>query len=364
MCSECGATYGFTDIRQGFRCAKCGGVLDVRGFERVWSPAGSGISRYSSMLALTPVKSLGEGCTPLVAMEWRGLRIYLKLEHLNPSGSFKDRGTAIAISHAYRLGIDRVVEDTSGNTGISVAMYSRALGIRACIAMPRDAPEGKKLAIRLFGGEVIEASSRAEATAIAIDLTTKHGYYYIDHLSSPLYIEGYRTIAYEVFERIGVPDAMIVPAGSCGLLIGTYRGFEDLYRLGFARRLPRVVAVQGVEVAPLYEKVYGGKPGGGSSRIADGIRVPNPPRLAEAVDIVRSSGGRVVLVDDNEIVHALRELIDMGFVVEPTSATVYAALIKVVDDLKSLGVESVLLVLTGSGLKMLDKLYGLLTSSG
>ncbi len=308
------------------------------------------------MLAIAPLKSLGEGATPLITIEKAGLRVHLKLEHLNPSGSFKDRGTVLAISHASSVGLRCVVEDTSGNTGISVAMYGTVMGLRTAIVMPRDAPEGKKRAVKLLGGEVIEAPSRGEATTIARKLVVERGCYYVDHLTSPLYIEGYRTVAYEIFEQIGVPDAVIIPAGSCGLFIGTYRGFEDLKRLGYTRRKPMMIAVQGVEVAPLYEKLYGEKPPSGSSKLADGIRVPKPPRLEEAISIIRETGGRVVLVNDEDIVSALRELITMGLIIEPTSAAAYAALTKIASELKAMGIEDVVIPLTGSGLKMLEKL--------
>ncbi len=312
------------------------------------------------MLVIAPLKSLGEGATPLITVEKAGLRIHLKLEYLNPSGSFKDRGTVLAISHASSVGLRCVVEDTSGNTGISVAMYSTVMGLQAAIVMPHDAPEGKKRAVKLLGGEVHEAPSRGEATAIAQKLVAEHRCYYVDHLSSPLYIEGYRTIAYEIFERIGVPDAVIIPTGSCGLFIGTYRGFEDLNKLGYAHRKPMMIAVQGIEVAPLYEKLYSKKPPSGSSKLADGIRVPEPPRLDEAASIIRETRGRVVLVSDEDIVSALHELLGMGLIVEPTSAAAYAALAKVADELKSVGIEDVVIPLTGSGLKMLEKLSELL----
>ncbi len=347
-------------VTSGFRCPRCGHPLDVAGFDRIWSPNGPGLSRYRSMLAIAPLKSLGEGATPLITVEKARLRVHLKLEYLNPSGSFKDRGTVLAISHASSVGVRCVVEDTSGNTGISVAMYSTTMGLQATIVMPRDAPEGKKRAVKLLGGEVLEAPSRGEATIMAQKLVAERRFYYVDHLASPLYIEGYRTIAYEIFECIGVPDAVVVPAGSCGLFIGTYRGFEDLYRLGYARRKPMMIAVQGVEVAPLYEKLYGEKPPSGTSKLTDGIRVPKPPRLEEAVSIIRETEGRVVLVSDEDIVSALRELLGMGLIVEPTSAAAYAALVKVADELRSMGIEDVVIPLTGSGLKMLEKLDELL----
>ena len=157
-----------------------------------------------------------------------------------------------------------------------------------------------------------------------------------------------------------MPDAVIAPFGSGGLFLGIARGFEKLRSLGLARKQPVMIAVQGVEVHPLYDAVRGPVVASGSSRLADGIRVPDPPLLSQGARVVRESGGRVILVNDEEITRALRGLVDRGFIVEPTSATVLAALDKIIDELRENGVRDVLLPLTGSGLKVLDELVELL----
>jgi threonine synthase len=307
------------------------------------------------MIATPPSRDLGEGGTPSMVVEWRGLEIVYKLEHLNPSGSFKDRGAATSVSHAEVLGARCVVEDSSGNAGIAVARYARAAGLRATVYVPADAPEGKKAILRLLGAEVVEAPSRSEASKMVWSRAAKGECYYVDHLSSPFFIEGLRTVAYEVYEEHGTPDAVIVPFGSGGLFLGIYHGFRDLVELGMERRVPRMYAVQGASVAPLYEAVHGRKPLG-TSRLADGIRVAEPPRLSEALEAIRSSQGDVVVVTDDEISAALRELLDLGLIVEPTSAAAQAALAKLAEKLKDEGVRRVLVPLTGSGLKMAERL--------
>ncbi|BEP16656.1 threonine synthase [Pyrofollis japonicus] len=312
------------------------------------------------MLALKPVENRGEGDTPLAVDEFLGLRVWFKLEYLNPSGSFKDRGALLATSHAILLGAGCVVEDSSGNAGLAVARRASINGLESVIVVPRDAPEGKKKAIKLMGARLVEAENRAAAAELAPRIAREKSCYYVYHLGNPLFVEGLETIAYEVYEQEGVPDAVVVPFGSGGLFLGIYNGFKKLQSLGLARRTPRMIAVQGVEVAPLYERIYGSKPANGSSRLADGIRVPNPPLLDDALKALEESRGKVVAVNDSDIVRALKTLVEKGFIVEPTSAAAVAGLEKVASTLREEGVRDVLLPLTGSGLKMLDLLSQLL----
>ena len=360
-CTRCGHEIPLDDERLLVpRCPRCGGVLEIVGEEPVWRPRGSGLARYSSMLAIKPVMYRGEGGTQLVIEEHRGLRLWFKLEYTNPSGSFKDRGSVLALSHASMLGARCVAEDSSGNAGLAVARTARIHGLEALIIVPRDAPGGKKRAIRLLGARLVEAETRAAAASLAPKLAREENCYYVYHLGNPFFLQGLETIAYEAYEQEGVPDAVIAPFGSGGLLLGIARGFEKLRSLGLARKQPVMIAVQGVDVHPLYDAVHGPIAASGSSRLADGIRVPSPPLLSQGARIVRETGGRVVLVSDEEITSALRGLVDRGFIVEPTSATVLAALDKIIDWLKERGVRDVLLPLTGSGLKVLDELVELL----
>uniref|UniRef100_A0A7C5TI71 Pyridoxal-phosphate dependent enzyme n=1 Tax=Ignisphaera aggregans TaxID=334771 RepID=A0A7C5TI71_9CREN len=356
QCNVCSNIYKFDGVVHGFRCSKCGSPLEVYGFERIWNPNGFGLYRYSSMIFLKPVKTLGEGFTPVVSMDLYGFRVYFKLEYFNPSGSFKDRGSSISLSHAYLINASCVVEDSSGNAGFSTALYSRALNIKSYIVVPSNVSYSKRLAIEVAGGEVIEASSREDASRLAQNISLDKKCYYVDHLSNPLYIEGYRTIAYEAFEQIGDIDAVVVPVGSGGLFIGIYRGFEDLYRIGLIKKMPRMIAVQGVDIAPIYEKLYLHKPSNGVALLADGIRIKSPPRIDEVVSIIIKSKGLASLVNDDEIVNSIKELRDMGFIVEPTSATVYAALKKNIEGFRKMGIESILMPLTGTGIKMLQQL--------
>ncbi len=342
-----------------YRCPRCGSPLDIE-YEWRWEPRGVGLNRYSSMLPLEPLKPLGEASTPLITREYRGLRLWFKLEYMNPSGSFKDRGSSLALSHAYMLGYRRVVEDSSGNTGLSVSLYSRAYGLRATIVVPRHAPRGKKDLIRIFGAGIIEAETRGHATQIAMELAGEENTYYVAHLWNPLYPIAYKTIAYEAYEQGFHGDAVVVPIGSGGLTLGLYHGFKDLYEHGLIDQIPLFIGVQGVSAKPVYTALYGESSVSGDSMLADGILVENPPRLMELVRVFKETGGCVVVIDNKDVVYGLKKLIEMGFLVEPTSATVIPGIEKALESIGLDYVREVLVPLTGSGLKMTDLLVKLI----
>ena len=308
--------------------------------------------RYSGFLPFEPEKYRGEGLTPLITEKTGSHRLLFKLEYLNPGGSFKDRGTALAVYYGFKMGFRKSVVDTSGNTGISVTLYSRLYGLDSVIVMPREAPEGKKRVIKQLGGLIVETEGRVGASRVVYDYISEPGTYYVAHLWSPLYIIGHATIAYEVYEDFGVPDYVIVPVGSGGLLLGLVYGFEKLREKGLISKIPRVIAVQGYSVQPVYVTVHGESLPGEPSTLADGILVPNPPRLGEIASVIKRTSGEVVLVGNSEIIRAHKILWELGFAVEPTSATVYAAYEKISKKIPEN--SNILLVLTGSGLKTLQ----------
>ncbi len=351
VCPYCGFASGlFTSYY--WKCPSCGKPLfveyrvtgDTTSSKNVWE-------RYRGFLPFKPEKTRGEGLTPLVVEKAGGQELLFKLEYLNPGGSFKDRGTSLAISYASKMGYKKAVVDTSGNTGISVALYSRLYGIEATVVMPRQAPEGKKRAVKKLGAQLVEAEGRVGASKLVEEFIKSSDVYYVAHLWNPLYVIGHATIAYEVYEDYGIPDYVIAPVGSGGLLLSLIYGFEALQKLGLAKKAPVFIAVQGYSCQPVYEAMHGRRAEGEESTLADGIMVVNPPRLNEIVNALRKSGGDVVLLGNSEIEKALNTLWDWGFLVEPTSAVVYAAYEKIKNKIPH--GSSILLTLTGSGLKTL-----------
>ncbi len=337
-----------------WKCPRCGKPLSIK-YDIQFNPKGAGLKRYESLLPFTPDKTRGEGQTPIVIDENGRHTLVFKLEYLNPSGSFKDRGSALALYYGYKMGYKEVVEDTSGNTGISVTLYAKLYGMKPYIFMPKKSPSGKKLLVKLLGGEVVEAKDRSDASQKVLNYIDKR--FYVAHTWSYFYVLGASTISYEVYERHGIPDYVISPIGSGGILLGLIRGFETLYELGVVNKIPGFIGVQGYSVQPVFKNMYGYEKEGESSDLADGIMVVNPPRLHEILEYLRKYKGEIVLVGNTEIKSALKELYEQGFIVEPTSATVWAAYKKIRDNLSK---GSVLLPLTGSGLKMLDLLRNII----
>jgi threonine synthase len=322
-CPKCG--FRLPPGRYAHRCPRCGSPLELDGPLRV-------------------PRILGEGRTPVVEVSRHGARAALKLEYLNPTGSFKDRGAAASVYHASLLGYGCVVEDSSGNAGLAIAAYAAHLGLRARIHTYRGAGRGKKALIRALGAELVEWPTRGEAAGAAEGEAGEC--YYVAHTWSPVFLEGIAPIAGELSSYRGW--RFIVPASSGTLLLGLWRGAA---RLGWR---PRIVAVQAAGAASLLGRVpLLARAGGSESRLADALVVRSPPRLEEMARAVREGGGGVVVVGDEAIVEALRELLSMGFIVEPSSAAAWAAYRALAE--AGMAEDSVVF-LTGSGLKYAEVL--------
>lgn len=365
FCSYCGKEYpADTKI---WRCT-CGKPLDIKVdlkdvglmLEKLRTREPN-MWRYRELLPIKSVNniiSLNEGYTPLVTRKLYGLEVHFKLDYLNPTGSFKDRGASSLITHLVEIGVDNIVEDSSGNAGAAIAAYSSIAGIKCKVFVPAGAPEGKKLQIRSYGAELVEVNgSRAEVSKAAMKEGEKS--YYASHLWNPFFIEGLKTISYEYVEQTKgySPDVVFIPVGSGGLFLGIYKGFKELKKLNVVNVMPRLIAVQAQGFTPVYDLMYGKHESEIPKVIlADGIAIPHPPRVDQVVKAIKETKGDVVVVYNNEIIKAFKELAKMGFFVEPTSATVLAALWKSLDlGLVERG-ETVFLPLTGFGLKAIDKL--------
>lgn len=316
------------------RCPRCGWVSEEREYRPFCPKCGSAL-RIEGRLEMPERPVLGEGSTPLVSREG----VLFKLEYLNPSGSFKDRGTAVSLWLAKRLGYRTAVEDSSGNTALSVATYGAALGIRVRLHMPATAAPGKIGLARALGAEVVAEGSRAEAAARA--RAEAGDAFYVAHLTSPVFTEGMKAVGRELCDLRGYD--IFVPASSGTLLIGLWEGLRECG--GDAR----LIAVQAAEAASLKGRVKVlAEVGGPRSSLADALVVKSPPRIGDMAEAVRSSGGGVVVVGDEALRPAIKEVLRMGFIVEPSSAAVWAAY----RALKEVGdVGDPVLILTGSGLK-------------
>ena len=325
--------------------------------------------RYRRALPLGdgPPVSLGEGATPLVRGSWRGLPIHFKLEFLAPTGSFKDRGTAVMITHLKQRGIGDIVEDSSGNAGASVAAYGAAAGMRSRIFVPASASPAKLVQIRAAGAEAVAIPGSRQAVTEAT-MAAAATVFYASHNLQPFFLEGTKTLAYELWEDLGfeAPDNVVMPVGGGSNLLGCHLGFSELLSRREIARPPRLFAVQAAACAPLVaafnagaDDVDGVIP---QPSIAEGIAIARPVRGREMLAALRRSGGRAIAVDEAAAVDALDRLARMGHFVEPTSAIAAAGLNHLMDEGVIGPGERTVLVLTGSGLKATGRIGELLAA--
>jgi threonine synthase len=296
--------------------------------------------------------TLGEGGTPLVADRINGREVYFKCEYLNPTGSFKDRGTAVLVSGLKALGVEEAVEDSSGNAGASFAAYAARAGIRARIFVPDYASGPKRAQIEIYGAELVRISGSRSETTAAVLREADSGAVYASHAYLPQILAGMATVAFELVEALGTaPGALILPIGQGTLLLGASMGFQALIEAGQIEAMPKLIGVQAQACAPLWMVHTSGSAGlemlQEGETLAEGIRILRPLRGDAVLRAVESSGGIIVAIEEADIVRGLDALARRGFLVEPTSAVVWSALESLLDDLP----DPVVVALTGSGFK-------------
>jgi threonine synthase len=326
--------------------------------------------RYRAALAVDiadPI-TMGEGCTPLVEKRWGDLRPFFKLEWFNPTGSFKDRGAAVMLSFLRQIGVDAVLEDSSGNGGASIAGFGAAGNLRVKILAPADTSPAKIAQARAYGAEVqLVPGPREESQAEAIRQADR--IFYASHNWQPFFLEGAKTLAYELWEDFGFkcPDNVVIPVGAGSSLLGCAFGFRELKAAGQITRLPRLFAAQPLNCSPIDASFIAGvdTPVLREVRktIAEGTAIKHPMRLKEIVTALRESGGGTVALTEDEIVAALARLARMGLFAEPTSAIAAAALDKLALSGAVRPRETTVAVLTGSGLKTASAVVELVQSA-
>jgi threonine synthase len=333
-CDSCGASYGYAD--RAWRCV-CGGTLSI--------------AEYGQSVAI----ALGEGDTPVVRLRHLAGEVYAKLEFMAPTGSFKDRGAATMIARLRQLGIDRVVDDSAGNAGVSIAAYSAAAGIRCHIYVAASGNLERLTAISCYSGQVtIVPGQRSAATAAAL----ADGAYYAGHAWDPFFVEGMTSIASEILRQMrGVmPTRILFPLGQGTLLLGLLKGFEELLASGALERMPELVAVQADACAP-FDVMLRRQLNAPPSMIrpdtvhADGIAVANPVRWQNVLSAFRQGKLQLAVAHDAALPDAVQLIGREGLLIEPTSAVVVDALLRMDDAPRPPPGTRTLLLLTASGLK-------------
>jgi threonine synthase len=356
-CTNCRQPYPKNEVP--FRCQKCGGIFDFSE-PLSYNPAeiisqAPGLWRYRHTFGLPPESpevTLGEGDTPLVWCEVFSRKVAFKLEYLNPTGSFKDRGTALLVSFLLSRGVQSAVEDSSGNAGSSFAAYAARAGLKARVFVPAYASGPKRAQIETYGAELIPIEGpRSEATEAVLKAASQ-GEVYASHAYMPFGLPGISTVAYEIFEQLGqVPGALITPAGQGSLLLGAGRGFEALREAGLSDRMPLLIGVQTLACAPMWSVFKYGPSGLGwvteGETLAEGVRIKHPLRGDVILQMIMRENGQFVVVEEEQILPGRDQLAKIGLYVEPTSAIVWSALQQLVDQLP----DPIVVVLTGSGFK-------------
>jgi threonine synthase len=349
-CPDCGRT-----VDDRWRCV-CGHPLEFAERPLPDGPAPDpvdardGLWAFEDFLPVAREVSLGEGFTPLVsAPDWDAS---FKLEYVFPTGSFKDRGATTTLSRAAELGVDRVVDDSSGNAGAAMATYAARAGIDAEIYVPASVKESKLTAIERAGATPVRVEgSRQDVTDACVEAVERGDGWYASHAWNPAFFAGTATFALEVAAQRdwSVPDAVVTPLGHGTLFLGAYRGFRALVDAGWTDRMPTLLGAQAAGYAPVASSLHGED--GASNDVADGIQITEPVRKAEMLDAVEETGGDVVAVDREATERELERLHRAGLYTEPTCAVAPAAL----RTYRERGVvapdDDVVVPLTGSGLK-------------
>lgn len=359
FCRACGFEYPAAGV-SAF-CPKCGGLFDYRPFPRfeksLVQPDRPGIWRYRSLLELpdhVPELYLGEGDTPLVWDRTDGAEVGFKLESLNPTGSYKDRGTAVLVSQLAARGVTAAVEDSSGNAGASFAAYAARAGMKARVFVPESASGPKVNQIRYYGADLVQVPGPRSASAQAVLRELDEGAVYASHAFLPFGLPGIATIAYELFEQMGgsLPGTVIAPAGHGALLLGIVRGFASLCAGGYAANRPYFVGVQAAACAPLAALFLEGPAAveglTEGQTLAEGVRVRNPARADALRAEILPGQGEIIAVSEPEIEAAFHRLARRGIFAEPTAALAWAAFERLKGNLP----EPIILIISGLGLKL------------
>ncbi len=369
-CHACNRTYSIDTLR--YKC-DCGGVLNLKKEGNAFpldeiSGRSSTLWRYREAIPVSndsSIVSLGEGMTPLLPFHDIESKHYLKLDFISPTGSYKDRGASVLISKLKELGIREVVEDSSGNAGAAIAAYCARSEIGCTIYCPASTSKGKLAQIGAYGARLKLIEGNRAATTEAV-LEAAETTYYASHNWNPFFLEGTKTVAFEIAEQLGwrAPDHVICPIGFGSVYLGLYIGFGELCRKGIIERIPHLHGVQSAACSPIYTAY---SENGKIKRtpqtyetLAEGIAAEYPIRGEMILEAQRETDGVFTVVSEEDIKAGIQALAGRGIYVEPTSAVVVKAFDKFVEAGITGRGDTVVSILTGSGLKATEKLMKIL----
>ncbi len=345
------------------RCEKCGGVFSVQNL--VYDPDAyskvnlAGIWRFLPVFGLDEDCEpcyLGEGDTPLVPAMFETKEVFFKCEHLNPSGSFKDRQSAVLLSVLKKRCIKEVLEDSSGNAGASLAMYTAAFDVKATIFIPSSSAGPKRQQIEMFGANVVAVEgARLNATKAVHHAQSESGIPYASHAFLPFGLAAYATIAFEIYEKLGkMPTRVFAPIGHGSLFLGLLIGFEAIEKAtGLIR--PKMIGVQAKNCSPVYHQWKKMDSSVIMPTIADGTAVSEAVRGDEIVSKLKIDFDDIEVVNEASLARSMTVLAKKGFYVEASSALVWAAAEQVSEKTSIDEEGDWVFILTGNGLKSIQE---------
>jgi len=371
------------------KCPECGGTLNYRYDQGGKASVDGfpdkdlfGLWKYHKLLPIDDVRScitLGEGATPLTtsvrlrAELGTAGRVMLKDETQNPTGTYKDRPAAMGVSKAIEIGSGKVIIASDGNAGPATAAYCARAGLKCFVLMPADTPVERNVQTILYGANLIliENSTVSDCIDLITDLSESYEWTHLTTAAAvnPYHFEGTKTIAFEIAEDLewNTPDWVVMPAGGAGLSAAVWKGFLEIMEAGIITELPRILAVQAEGCAPLVKAFKEGKKKverwENPSTLAKAISVPFPLDGEQALRAIRDSGGSAISVSDVEMVRAAGVMARLeGIFAEPTGAASVAGLAKALEEGIISKKESVVALVTGTGLKEITSFGKLLQS--
>jgi len=375
-CTRCGERYA-ADRPQSV-CVKDGGVLyaryDLAAIKKNFSSARllgrmPTMWRYDAILPDANPVSLGEGFTPMLSSR-EYPNVYIKDEGLNPTGSFKARGLAAAVTMARHFGLKKLAIPSAGNAAGALAAYAAAAGLEAHIFMPKDVPMANRIECDYYGANVtlvdglISDCAKKVADMKKEDFWERDGWFDVSTTKEPYRVEGKKTMGYEVAEQLGwrMPQGIIYPTGGGVGLLGMWKAFEEMEALGWiGSERPKMITVQSAGCAPIVKAFEEGKSSSemwtDAATLASGLRVPKPYGDYLILDILKKSKGAAVSATDDEILEATRHWSKVeGIFAAPEGAACLVAYRKLRANGFFKPEDTVVLFNTGSGLKYLDVL--------
>ena len=377
-CANCHAEHDAGKLQN--LCVKCGKPLfaryDLPRISRVVTKAAlrtrnADLWRYRELLPVRNeenIVTLGEGWTPLLPAPRLGASLgmsslFIKDESVNPTGSFKARGMAMAVSMAKELGAKRLAVPSAGNAGGALAAYSARAGMECFIFMPSDTPEANVIECEVMGAHVTLIDGLiTDCGAEVARRKEEEGWFDVSTLKEPYRVEGKKTLGYEIAEQMEwtLPDAIVYPTGGGTGLVGMWKAFDEMERLGWiGRQRPKMITVQAAGCAPIVRAHSAGERFANEFRdaatIASGLRVPKAIGDFLILDAIRDSGGTAIAVSDADLIAGARKMAESeGVFASPEGG----ACVPAVEHLLKSGViqadEKVVLFNTGGGIKYLD----------